>query len=366
MPDVEIVAVCDAYAGRAERAKARTNGRAAIVADYKAILANPAIDAVFIVTPDHWHKTMTVEALAAKKDVYLEKPMSYSIEDGLGILEAARAIRSHRAGGQSGRQRPRHGQSARADQGWQNRAGHHGPCRLQPQQRRRRMAVSDSARRRPADGQLGPVHRPGAETPVRPRAILPLALLLGLFRRRRDGPVRPPRLVAQLRHRREDAEGHRRRPARTTATRRRTRCQTRSTRCCSIRRASRRTCAARSTTRRAPSRGWRFWGTRAAWCCATAPSPSSPSPCTTTIAGWWTRGRRPLEKAYYDDPKVQASESPWLAAGHVIGRRRDVAIGRPGLRRSSTCRISSSQSGRGRSRSRTRSSAIARPPARTW
>jgi predicted dehydrogenase len=90
MPDVEIVAVCDAYAGRAERAKARTNGRAAIVADYKEILANPAIDAVFIVTPDHWHKTMTVEALAAKKDVYLEKPMSYSIEDGLGILEAAR------------------------------------------------------------------------------------------------------------------------------------------------------------------------------------------------------------------------------------------------------------------------------------
>jgi len=90
MADVEVLAVCDAYTGRAERAKARTNGRAAIVADYKEILANPAIDAVFIVTPDHWHKAMTVEALAAKKDIYLEKPMSYSIEDGLAILDATR------------------------------------------------------------------------------------------------------------------------------------------------------------------------------------------------------------------------------------------------------------------------------------
>ena len=45
---------------------------------------------MFIVTPDHWHKAMTVEALAAKKDVYLEKPMSYSIEDGLAIVDAAK------------------------------------------------------------------------------------------------------------------------------------------------------------------------------------------------------------------------------------------------------------------------------------
>src|ERR1700752_389245 len=79
IPDVEVVAVCDAYTGRADRAKARTGGRATIVTDYREILANPAIEAVFVVTPDHWHKAMTIEALAAKKDVYLEKPMSYSI-----------------------------------------------------------------------------------------------------------------------------------------------------------------------------------------------------------------------------------------------------------------------------------------------
>jgi predicted dehydrogenase len=90
MPGIEVVAVADAYQGRAERARARTGGRARIVTDYHEILADPGIDAVFIVTPDHWHKTMTVEALAARKDIYLEKPMSYSVEDGLAILEAAR------------------------------------------------------------------------------------------------------------------------------------------------------------------------------------------------------------------------------------------------------------------------------------
>ncbi len=88
MPGVEVVAVADAYRGRAERARARTG--AAIVKDYHEILANPSIDAVFIVTPDHWHKTMTVEAVQAKKDVYLEKPMSYSVADGLAILQAVR------------------------------------------------------------------------------------------------------------------------------------------------------------------------------------------------------------------------------------------------------------------------------------
>jgi predicted dehydrogenase len=90
MAGVEVAAVADAYTGRAERARMRTGGRATIVRDYREILANPGIDAVFVVTPDHWHKTMVVEALAAKKDVYVEKPMSYSIEDGLAMVAAAK------------------------------------------------------------------------------------------------------------------------------------------------------------------------------------------------------------------------------------------------------------------------------------
>ncbi len=89
-PDAEIVALCDAYKGRLERALSRTQGRATVFSDYRELLASPSVDAVFIATPDHWHKAMAVEALAAKKDVYLEKPMSFNIDDGLAIVEAVR------------------------------------------------------------------------------------------------------------------------------------------------------------------------------------------------------------------------------------------------------------------------------------
>lgn len=87
---VEIVAVCDAYKGRAQRAVARTGGRAKIYNDYREILANKDIDTVFIGTPDHWHKTMAVESLQAGKDVYIEKPMTYAVEDGKEIIDTAK------------------------------------------------------------------------------------------------------------------------------------------------------------------------------------------------------------------------------------------------------------------------------------
>ncbi len=89
-PGVEIVGLCDAYTGRVERAKARVGGKAVVYRDYKELLANPAIDAVFIVTPDHWHKTMTLDALAAKKDIYIEKPFTFTVEDGVALVDAVK------------------------------------------------------------------------------------------------------------------------------------------------------------------------------------------------------------------------------------------------------------------------------------
>jgi predicted dehydrogenase len=89
IPGVEIVGVCDAYKGRVTRAQQRTKGRAKEYADWRALLADPGIDAVIIGTPDHWHKDQTVAALAAGKDVYLEKPMTYAIEDGPAMIAAA-------------------------------------------------------------------------------------------------------------------------------------------------------------------------------------------------------------------------------------------------------------------------------------
>ena len=64
MPNVEVVALCDAYTGRLNRAQARTGGKATVFQDYRELLASPSVDAVFIATPDHWHKTMAVDALA--------------------------------------------------------------------------------------------------------------------------------------------------------------------------------------------------------------------------------------------------------------------------------------------------------------
>ncbi|MBK5296379.1 MAG: Gfo/Idh/MocA family oxidoreductase, partial [Vicinamibacteria bacterium] len=90
MPGVDVVALCDAYTGRIDRARARTGGKATVYKDYRDLLASPSVDAVFIATPDHWHKTMALAALSASKDVYLEKPMSFSIADGLAIVDAVK------------------------------------------------------------------------------------------------------------------------------------------------------------------------------------------------------------------------------------------------------------------------------------
>ena len=85
----EIVGVCDAYTGRVQRAIERTSSRAKDYGSYEHILADPAIDAVTIGTPDHWHKQMVVEALEAGKDVYCEKPLTYTIDEGLEIAAVA-------------------------------------------------------------------------------------------------------------------------------------------------------------------------------------------------------------------------------------------------------------------------------------
>lgn len=89
LPGVEIVAVTDAYKGRVARAIDRTEGRARAVASYPEMLAEKSIDAVVVATPDHWHKTMVVDALRAGKDVYCEKPLTFRSSDGLEIIRTA-------------------------------------------------------------------------------------------------------------------------------------------------------------------------------------------------------------------------------------------------------------------------------------
>jgi predicted dehydrogenase len=87
-----LVEVCDCYRGHLERAKERTEGKIATnFATYKSLLDRKDIDAVVVATPDHWHKRIVLDALSAGKDVYIEKPMTYRIEDGPAIIKAASA-----------------------------------------------------------------------------------------------------------------------------------------------------------------------------------------------------------------------------------------------------------------------------------
>src|SRR3954463_2662788 len=86
----DIVAVCDVYEPRLLQALEIAPG-AARFADYRRILDDRAIDAVVIGAPDHWHKTMTLDAVAAGKDVYVEKPISHTIAEGEEMVRAVEA-----------------------------------------------------------------------------------------------------------------------------------------------------------------------------------------------------------------------------------------------------------------------------------
>src|ERR1700683_696015 len=82
-----LVEVCDCYQGHLERAKERTDGKIATnFGEYKKLLDRKDIDAVVVATPDHWHKRIVLDALSAGKDVYIEKPMTYKIEDGSAMI----------------------------------------------------------------------------------------------------------------------------------------------------------------------------------------------------------------------------------------------------------------------------------------
>jgi predicted dehydrogenase len=98
-----VVAVCDVDSHRAEDAQwlvekiyATELGKngykgCAVFRDFRELLARDDIDGVLIVTPDHWHAAHAVAAANAKKDIYVEKPLTYSIAEGQKLVKAVRA-----------------------------------------------------------------------------------------------------------------------------------------------------------------------------------------------------------------------------------------------------------------------------------
>ena len=90
----EIASVCDVYTQRRDEVKTRlTATNATTCGDFSNVLDDKSIDAVIIATPDHWHVRIAVAALAAGKDVYLEKPVTHTLEEGETLQKSVRSSR---------------------------------------------------------------------------------------------------------------------------------------------------------------------------------------------------------------------------------------------------------------------------------
>ncbi|HEX8985409.1 MAG TPA: Gfo/Idh/MocA family oxidoreductase [Bryobacteraceae bacterium] len=94
VPDQVVVsAVCDTFQGALAAAKdnVQTKGTNTpkTYTDYKELLQDPSIDVVFITTPEHLHHEMAIAALRAGKNIYLEKPLAHTIEEGEDIVREA-------------------------------------------------------------------------------------------------------------------------------------------------------------------------------------------------------------------------------------------------------------------------------------
>lgn len=84
----EIVAVCDVYEPKRAAAREKLAPGAREYVEYKEVLERKDVDAVFIGSPDHWHVPMSIDAVRAGKDVYVEKPVSHKIDEGARLIEA--------------------------------------------------------------------------------------------------------------------------------------------------------------------------------------------------------------------------------------------------------------------------------------
>ncbi|MEM7229843.1 MAG: Gfo/Idh/MocA family oxidoreductase [Planctomycetota bacterium] len=83
--------VCDVYTRRLNAAVRTAEGNDTTgTMEYRDVLDNRDVDTVLIATPDHWHTKIAIEAMDAGKDVYVEKPLSHTIEQALACRDAVR------------------------------------------------------------------------------------------------------------------------------------------------------------------------------------------------------------------------------------------------------------------------------------
>jgi predicted dehydrogenase len=93
LPDVRVAAICDVDRSHTDRAIAiveKEKGyKPQAFGDFRRLLDMKELDAVAIVTPDHWHAIPTVAAYEAGKDVFVEKPLSYSLTEGRAMADGS-------------------------------------------------------------------------------------------------------------------------------------------------------------------------------------------------------------------------------------------------------------------------------------
>ena len=97
-PSVRVGAICDVYEPNLEKAasaaSAAPGAKPKLYRNYKDLLADRDVGAVLIATPEHWHAQMVLDALAAGKDVYVEKPLCHPPEEGAKLVQAEKHSKS--------------------------------------------------------------------------------------------------------------------------------------------------------------------------------------------------------------------------------------------------------------------------------
>lgn len=90
-PSCELVATADLYDMHQKAGKEAYGAEAPTTRDYRSLLDRKDVDAVIVAVPDHQHRRVVLDAVAAGKDVYCEKPMSHTVADGLEMVKAVQA-----------------------------------------------------------------------------------------------------------------------------------------------------------------------------------------------------------------------------------------------------------------------------------
>ena len=96
-PALRVGAICDVYEPNLENAvtaASKAGPKPKIYRNYKELLADRDVHAVLIATPEHWHYQMILDALAAGKDIYVEKPLCQTPEEGVKLIDAEARTKS--------------------------------------------------------------------------------------------------------------------------------------------------------------------------------------------------------------------------------------------------------------------------------